>query len=111
MEKENKNNENSSLKEKIKSSTDKVKEKFNQKKEENNKKEEKELTCEDKIKELEKEIIELKTDKLRALADFDNYRKRKEQEMADARDRAISNALEQINYRWFQQLISDICDQ
>jgi hypothetical protein len=28
-----------------------------------------------------------------------------------ARDKAISNSLEQIGYRWFQQLIFDLCDQ
>jgi len=30
---------------------------------------------------------------------------------ASAKDRAISNSLEQIGYRWFQQLISDLCDK
>jgi hypothetical protein len=30
---------------------------------------------------------------------------------ASARDKAISNALEQIGYRWFQQLITDLCEQ
>ncbi len=29
----------------------------------------------------------------------------------NAREKAIENALEQINYRWFQQLILDMCDQ
>jgi len=28
-----------------------------------------------------------------------------------SRDRAIGNSLEQINYKWFQQLISDLCNQ
>jgi hypothetical protein len=30
---------------------------------------------------------------------------------ASARDKAINNSIEQIGYRWFQQLISDLCDQ
>ncbi len=44
-----------------------------------------------KIKQLETEVENTKNDYLRTLADFDNYRKRKEKEILETRDRAISD--------------------
>lgn len=82
MKQNDKNNKKKTLKEKVEKMV-------NLKKEE--KKQEKELTCEEKILKLEDEVKELKTEKLRSLAEFSNFRKRKEQELIDARDRTISN--------------------
>lgn len=44
-----------------------------------------------KIKELEEKVEELKNDYLRSRADFDNYRKRKEKEVIQTRERAVSS--------------------
>lgn len=44
---------------------------------------------EQQIEELKKENEELKTEHLRARADFENFRKRKEKEMLETRDRAV----------------------
>lgn len=44
-----------------------------------------------KIEELEKELSQLKSDYLRVYADFDNFRKRKEKEMLEIKDKAIIN--------------------
>lgn len=44
-----------------------------------------------KIEELEKELSEAKSDYLRTFADFDNYRKRKEKETQEIKERAIIN--------------------
>lgn len=44
-----------------------------------------------KIEELEKQLSEAKSDYLRTYADFDNYRKRKEKEMLEIKDKAIVN--------------------
>lgn len=74
------------LKEKIKETAENLSEKISKKEEKK-----KELTPEEKIEELEKTIIELKNDKLRALADFENFRKRKEKETFEARDKAVIN--------------------
>lgn len=41
------------------------------------------------IKDLEKQVEDLKLEYLRSRADFDNYRKRKEKETNEARDKAI----------------------
>lgn len=95
-------NKNNSIKDKVKDAAERVKNKFqnetsDKESEEKKQKEEvKELTCEEKIKLLEKQIIELKTDKLRGLADFDNYRKRKEQEIIETRERTIINFITDI---------------
>jgi molecular chaperone GrpE len=43
----------------------------------------------EKIKELEKKCEDLKNDYLRSVADFDNFRKRKEKELIEARERAV----------------------
>ncbi|MFW6285851.1 MAG: nucleotide exchange factor GrpE [Nanoarchaeota archaeon] len=43
----------------------------------------------EKIKELEQKCEELKNDYIRAVADFDNFRKRKEKELIEARERAV----------------------
>lgn len=43
----------------------------------------------EKIKELEKQVEELKSDYLRSRADFDNFRKRKEKELIEARERSV----------------------
>jgi molecular chaperone GrpE len=61
------------------------------KKAENIKKKVSKKTPEEKIKELEEQLEEMKNDYLRARADFENFRKRKEQEIAEIRDRAISS--------------------
>lgn len=82
MKQENKNIKKETLKEKV----EKI---VNSKKEE--KVEKKELTCEEKILKLEEEIKELKNEKLRSLAEFSNFRKRKEQELIDTKDRSVSN--------------------
>lgn len=49
-----------------------------------------------KIEELEKQLDELNNDYLRARADFENFRKRKEQELVEARDRAIVMFVEDL---------------
>ena len=107
-------NKENNLRDKVKSVSEKVKNKFNNNNENsiktkkenkkeskkdneinnNNEKEKsnnKKISPEERIKELEKLVIELKTDKLRTLADFENYRKRKDNEVIEARDRAIVN--------------------
>lgn len=45
----------------------------------------------DKIKELELEIKELKLESLRSLADFENYRRRKELELIKSKDDAVTS--------------------
>jgi len=55
-----------------------------------------EITCEEKIKLLEKEIEDLKNDYLRSRADFDNFRKRKEVELLENKDRVIVNFVEDL---------------
>jgi len=59
-------------------------------------KKEKKLTKEEIIKNLVAEIAELKLDVLRTRADFENYRKRKDQEVIDARDRGIVSFVEDL---------------
>lgn len=49
-----------------------------------------------RIEELEKENEELKNDYLRARADFDNFRKRKEKEIIEVRDNAIANMAQDL---------------
>lgn len=49
-----------------------------------------------KIEELEKELEETKNDYLRARADYDNYRKRVEKELQEARDRAIVDFVQDL---------------
>lgn len=56
----------------------------------------KELTPEEKIVELEKELEEMKMNFLRARADYDNFRKRSQEELIHARDRAVVNFVEDI---------------
>ena len=85
-----KNNKKDTLKEKVEKVIGSKKE------EETEEVEMKELTPEEKIQNLEVQIIELKNDKLRALADFDNYRKRKDQEIIDARDKSVANFVTDI---------------
>ncbi len=41
------------------------------------------------IKDLEKQVQDLKSEYLRSRADFDNFRKRKEKEMSEAKDKAV----------------------
>lgn len=61
------------------------------------KKKDKELSPqEEKIAQLENQVEEYKNDYLRSRADFENYRKRKEQEIADARDRAVIDFIEEL---------------
>lgn len=55
-----------------------------------------ELTSEEKIKLLEKELIETKNDYFRARADYENFRKRKEVELAETKDRVIINFVEDL---------------
>lgn len=43
----------------------------------------------EKVQELEKQIEELKNDYLRSVADFENYKKRKEKEILEIKDKAI----------------------
>jgi molecular chaperone GrpE len=85
-DKNNKNNENSQQKdiefdEKIKK----------EKHDKENKKKEKKLSKNDKIKELEQQVEELKNDNLRCRADFENFRKRKEKELNETREKAVVN--------------------
>lgn len=49
-----------------------------------------------KIEELEKQIEELKHDYLRARADYDNFRKRTQKELAEARERSITSFVIEI---------------
>jgi len=51
---------------------------------------------EEKIKLLEKELIETKNDYFRARADYENFRKRKEIELAENKDRVIINFVEDL---------------
>ncbi len=51
---------------------------------------------EEKIKLLEKELIETKNDYFRARADYENFRKRKEVELAENKDRVIINFVEDL---------------
>ena len=63
-------------------------------------KEEEEIAPEDLIKKLNEEITELKDQRLRAIAELDNFRKRAEKDQSDALKYGISNfAKEIINIR------------
>lgn len=53
-------------------------------------------TPEEKIKLLEKELIETKNDYFRSRADFENFRKRKEAELSETKDRVIINFVEDL---------------
>ena len=53
-------------------------------------------TSEDKIKELEAKLEESQNDFLRSRADFENFRKRKEKEIEETRDRAIISFVQDI---------------
>lgn len=64
---------------------------YEEKSKKNKKEKSKKKSCEEKIKELEEKVKELENEKLRALADFENFRKRKETELFEARERAIIN--------------------
>jgi len=59
-------------------------------------KKEKKLTKDEIIKNLVAANEELKLDILRARADFDNYRKRKEEEIASARERGVISFVEDL---------------
>lgn len=50
----------------------------------------------EKIKLLEEQNLELKNDYVRVMADFDNYRKRKEKEMGENREAAIVGFVEDL---------------
>lgn len=56
----------------------------------------KKLTKDEIIKNLTNTIQELKADNLRARADYENFRKRKEQEVLATRDRTIVSFVEEI---------------
>ena len=63
-------------------------------------KEEEEITPEDLIKKLNEEITDLKDQRLRAIAELENFRKRAEKDQSDALKYGISNfAKEIINIR------------
>ena len=49
-----------------------------------------------KEQELKKQIVELNNEVLRARADFENFRKRKDEEMSLARDRAVISFVESL---------------
>ncbi|MFW5704475.1 MAG: nucleotide exchange factor GrpE [Nanoarchaeota archaeon] len=51
---------------------------------------------EDKIQQVEKERDDYKELYMRTMADFDNYRKRKEKELQEARDRGVISFVESI---------------
>ena len=57
---------------------------------------ESEINFEEKVKLLEKELIETKNDYFRARADYENFRKRKEIELAETKDRVIINFVEDL---------------
>lgn len=59
-------------------------------------KKEKKVSDKDKIKELEEKIKQLNSDNLRLLAEFENYRKRKEKEFQEAREKAVISFVEDI---------------
>ena len=62
--------------------------------------EEEEISSEDLIQKLNEEIIGLKDQRLRAIAELENFRKRAEKEQSDALKYGISNfAKEIINIR------------
>ncbi len=82
----NNSSSNESLKSKVKEAVNKIKEKSSPNNKNSNQKKNK---CEDELEKLKKLVIELRNDKLRTLADFENFRRRKEEEMAHARERAI----------------------
>ena len=58
--------------------------------------EKKELTSEEKIVELEAEVEEMKMNFLRARADYDNFRRRSQEELINARDKAVINFVEDL---------------
>lgn len=49
-----------------------------------------------KVRELEQKYEELNNDYLRLRADFDNFRKRKEKELEETRDRVLSNFVQEL---------------
>jgi len=75
---------NKNIAEKIKEVADKVKEKV------------KKQTPLERIEELEKQNTELKNDFLRSRADFENFRKRKEKESLELRDRVVTDFVLEI---------------
>jgi len=54
------------------------------------------ISVEEKIKLLEKELEEVKNEYLRARADFENFRRRKDVEIIEAKDRVIVNFVEDL---------------
>jgi len=61
-----------------------------------NTEEPKELTLEEKITKLETELEEMKMNFLRARADYDNFRRRSQEELIHARDKAVINFVEDL---------------
>jgi molecular chaperone GrpE len=56
----------------------------------------KEQTSEERIIELEAEVEELKMDYLRSRADYDNFRRRSQEELINARDKAVIRFVEDL---------------
>jgi molecular chaperone GrpE len=56
----------------------------------------KEQTSEERIIELEAQVEELKMDYLRGRADYDNFRRRTQEELINARDKAVINFVEDL---------------
>lgn len=81
------------LKEKIKKTSKEFKEEEVNEEKSEQKSEEKVLTREE---ELEKQVEEYKNDYLRCRADFDNFRRRNEQEKLELRDRVIVSFVEDL---------------